>query len=426
MKLKIFQSDKGDCMLISNNGVNILVDGGMATSYTEHVSTTLGKLRDNNEQLDLICVSHIDDDHISGIIKIIEDEVDWRVFDYHQTNGSNVKKPKSVRPPKIKEIWHNAFHEYIKENVGEIEDALAMNASILGVSNTEADINLSGLIHSVGQAIQLSRRLKPDQLDIPLNKKFKGKLAMYRRGLKPIALGGMKISLIAPFSEDLDNLREEWNNWLRKNKQQLTNIRNRVRKDEEFLGNSVGDLSYFIALSKVLGDRGSVTPPNLASIMFLVEEDGKTLLMTGDGHSDDIRKGLVKIRKLDEKKGLHLNALKIQHHGSEHNTDEAFCKLITADHYIFCGNGAHSNPEIDVIDAIIKSRTSSSAKVRAITANVKDNFTLWFNSSEDATKPSYRAHMEKVERFVRSKAKSNPQIKFKFMDGKKSYFELTI
>ncbi len=39
MKLRVFQSDKGDCLLItSSDGKNVLVDGGMASSYNEHVA----------------------------------------------------------------------------------------------------------------------------------------------------------------------------------------------------------------------------------------------------------------------------------------------------------------------------------------------------------------------------------------------------
>ena len=83
MKIRIFQSDQGDCLLISSKESNILVDGGMASSYTEHVAPMLAKMRDKGEVLDLVCVSHIDQDHISGILKMIEDEVDWRVYDFH-------------------------------------------------------------------------------------------------------------------------------------------------------------------------------------------------------------------------------------------------------------------------------------------------------------------------------------------------------
>jgi hypothetical protein len=31
--------------------------------------------------------------------------------------------------------------------------------------------------------------------------------------------------------------------------------------------------------------------------------------------------------------------LKVQHHGSENNMDDALAERVSADHYVFCGNG---------------------------------------------------------------------------------------
>ena len=36
--------------------------------------------------LELVYVSHIDNDHISGVLQLLEDEAEWRVFDLHQAD----------------------------------------------------------------------------------------------------------------------------------------------------------------------------------------------------------------------------------------------------------------------------------------------------------------------------------------------------
>ncbi|MGB8194744.1 MAG: MBL fold metallo-hydrolase, partial [Chitinophagaceae bacterium] len=219
MKIKIFQAGKGDALLISDTKANILVDGGMSAAYNEHIAPELGKMRKKGITLDLACVSHIDDDHIAGFLKMIEDEVEWRVHEYHQSNGNaKSKKPEVPRPPDIKEIWHNAFHEVLKENAGEVEDMLAATANILSGSdnplmNEEREVALGER-----NAIRLSRRLRPDQLNIPLNKPFKRKFVMYRKNQKPLKYGGLNITIIAPFKQDLEDLRKKWDAWLRKNK----------------------------------------------------------------------------------------------------------------------------------------------------------------------------------------------------------------
>ena len=73
MKLRIYQSDKGDCLLISGSaGGNILVDGGMRKSFQDHVRADLGRMAVKKEALDLVYVSHIDQDHISGVLDLLD------------------------------------------------------------------------------------------------------------------------------------------------------------------------------------------------------------------------------------------------------------------------------------------------------------------------------------------------------------------
>lgn len=442
MKVKVFQSGKGDCLLLASGKVHILVDGGVSDAYTKYVSNELMKLKNKNIAIDLACVTHIDDDHIGGFLQMIEDMVAWRVFDFQHANGNgNVKKPKVARPAEIKEIWHNAFHDLIKDNAGAIEDMLAASASILSASTEPILLEMGEIAFSKSQAIQLSRRLKPAQLNIPLNDFFGGKLAMVREDTKVKKLGPLKIFLIAPFEEDLADLRKEWNEWLQKNQAQVKKIRAKVDKDSSSLGTSdTTDISYFGNLAeewapllmneldlanaaKVLGKREKVTTPNLASIMFYIEEGTKKILMTGDGHWKDILKGLEKTGKIDAAKGLHLDMLKVQHHGSEHNISEEFCHKVTASNYVFCGNGENENPDLDVIKAIVDSRTTNPA----ITAQAKNKFSIWFNSSSAAdSNAKAKAHMKKLEKLMEDLGKQFPKLNFKFIDPAKPFFELTI
>ena len=83
MKLRIFQSAHGDCLLLEGKDKKlVLCDGGMPSSIKSHVRGELAKLRDDERELEYVYVSHIDSDHISGVLQLLEDEVEWRVFDY--------------------------------------------------------------------------------------------------------------------------------------------------------------------------------------------------------------------------------------------------------------------------------------------------------------------------------------------------------
>ena len=61
--------------------------------------------------------------------------------------------------------------------------------------------------------------------------------------------------------------------------------------------------------------------PNLASLMLLARRADKRVLLTGDGHAADILQGPGAPAKLDDDGRIHVDVLKVQHHGSEHNID---------------------------------------------------------------------------------------------------------
>ena len=89
MKLKVFRSEKGDCLLLtSRNGKRMLIDGGMEDSYEAHVAPELSRMREANKKLDLVYVSHIDRDHISGVLRMLDDEAEWRVHEFQLANGN--------------------------------------------------------------------------------------------------------------------------------------------------------------------------------------------------------------------------------------------------------------------------------------------------------------------------------------------------
>ena len=157
-------------------------------------------------------------------------------------------------------------------------------------------------------------------------------------------------------------------------------------------------------LTTRLGDRGEVTPPNLASLMFLVEENGRSILLTGDGHGHDILRGLERQEKLDVDGGIHVDLLKVQHHGSENNLDEEFCRRVTANNYVFCANGVHENPRLKVLEAIVDSRVRP-AHSRSKNPQTKNQFRFWFNSSStfvDQTNSESKGHMAQIEADIAS------------------------
>jgi hypothetical protein len=50
---------------------------------------------------------------------------------------------------------------------------------------------------------------------------------------------------------------------------------------------------------------------------------------------------------------MHVDILKMPHHGSDRNVDPIFFQRVTADHYVFSGNGEHGNPERGTLQMLL-------------------------------------------------------------------------
>ena len=375
----------------------MLCDGGMAYTLKSHVRDELTKLRHDDRAIDLVYISHVDNDHISGILQLLEDEAEWRVFKLHEDSDDPIREPKVPRPPEIKGILHNAFKDQVKENNKIIQNLLSASAPMLYATGVPDLMHMAdemqGIATGIPEALKVSSLISADALDIPLNKppgvgKQRQLLLAGQKG-ETFKLGSMKFTLIGPTKKELRDLAEGWKNWLKEKKTtDLKKVRAEIKKRiDDFSTGALTTSPYELDWFGV-PDLDHVTAPNVASLMFMVEEDGKTLLLTGDGHPDIILDGLRRTGFLGT--SLHLDVLKVQHHGSEHNMHAAFARQVSADHYVFCGNGLHGNPDKSVIDFVYESRMGAAA-VRTLSPKAKDrDFHFWFSTTAAAAAPGLK------------------------------------
>ncbi len=438
MKLTIFQSDKGDCLLLeARSGELVLCDGGMGPSLRDHVRAELGALREAGRALEFIYISHIDNDHISGVLQLLEDEVAWRVFDHHQQRGRPVRPPRVPRPPVIKGLLHNGFRDLITVNNRRVEDLLAARAieqlvtalapPLFATAVPElmaAADELQAIATGVPEALRVSRLAAAEALDIPLNAPpgvtTPARLLFAGQPGEVFDLGALRFTLIGPTRKEIHQLRDGWNNWLRENKDKLKKLRAELKQRvEAFSTGALTDSPFDLAGWEGLDNYKGVTVPNIASLMWLVEEDGKRLLLTGDSQQDFILAGLAR-RGLLADGAVHLDVLKVQHHGSRNNLDAAFAQQVSADHYVFCGNGEHSNPDLEVLDLIYNSRLGKPAvRSRAPEAEGRP-FHFWFSTTAAAQDPSTKKHayFKTVEQRVGELVeRSNGQLRAHFNAG---------
>ena len=99
---------------------------------------------------------------------------------------------------------------------------------------------------------------------------------------------------------------------------------------------------------------------NLSSIVFLAETNGKRMLLTGDARGDKILEGLEKLKLLKPRGKIHVDILKVPHHGSSRNMEPNFFERIIADYYVFSGNGEHGNPDRETLQMLSDTREDAS------------------------------------------------------------------
>ncbi len=335
MRFEFLPAYKGDCFLIhggtETEPVLILVDGGPGGTYDDHLRPRLMELRDERELeehqplvIDLIMVSHVDDDHINGILGLFREMRD---------------RAAAKDPPlfKVLGLWHNSFDEIIGNDTITAEAAQHGAASFgpLIEETDEPEAFDAGLIlQSVAQGHELRSLALSRELNILLNDGFDDLIRTSHGEVTTRELGGIKLTIVGPRPTELAELQKTHDEWL---------------KDQQEKGKPITPTSMLQSLT-------DESVANLSSIVVLAERDGRTALLTGDARSDFVVKGLEEIGLMPAGGSLEVDLLKMPHHGSDRNVDEDFLKRVTAPSYLFTGNGEHGNPERNTFKMLAEAR----------------------------------------------------------------------
>lgn len=445
MKVRVFRSGKGDCLLLTSaGGRNMLVDGGVFPAYKDHWAQFVGRMRDRGQDIDLACISHIDRDHIGGILRMLDNEVDWRVFNFRQglpgRRRRRARRPSIKRPADVKAIWHNAFFETVRSrrlarsgrgsSSLDMDELLFQNAAIIsgggdqiieeqfvkeGATHTRQLVSanvadrMSFLGQSVGDAIEVSRRIGAKQLNIPLNPEFGGDFVVRKAGAPNIGLGDFNIRVLGPTKRELDELEVVWDKWLDDKADFLKTLQRRHDRDAgRLISNTPQDiLDAARQAALTLAGNQNVTPPNLASIIMLVRDGADSILLTGDADDTSIIEGLKKAGELNASNQVSVTTFKIPHHGAHNSYSDELARTVLAKNYVFCGNGKHDNPEQDVIRGFVEVLfEGKGGHPPALPAGQRVKF--WFNSGKDFFPAGSKLHnhWRDVERLLERKRTS--------------------
>lgn len=306
--LEALPAAQGDCLLLHYGTAGgrelILVDGGPPGVFKNALKPRLEELRAASPGADalliqLAIVSHIDSDHVAGVADLLK----------------AIDKARPSSTVEIRRLWHNAFRAITDS------DRLAPSLTSGEGGGGGGDV-MHGIVASTKQGDLVAQLATA--------------LGIHRNNAQPLLTAGAEVQLpdddtpvtvraTSPDAAQIDALREAW------------------AKDIHAPG---------VVPAAYLDDSAW----NLSSIVTLVSRDGRQILLTGDARGDEILRGLKAQGLLDAAGKLHVDILKLPHHGSDRNVATDFFRDITADHYVISGNGMNGNPEPATLTMIAEAR----------------------------------------------------------------------
>jgi len=300
-QLEMMQAAHGDALLLEygsqENPYRILIDGGPYYRY-QALRGRLLRIPEELRSFELLVITHIDADHIDGIIKLLQDTSLGVSFG---------------------DIWFNGWKHLQPQTPG-----------VLGAKQGE----------------YLGALLDRDQL--PWNAGAEGRpMVVPEEGDLPRyeLAGGAEITLLSPGPSEIENLRKHWDKVLKKahftpgdTEQALAELEHKAR-----YGPPAG----------VLGHEPDSSEANGSSIGFMLTYDGKHLLLAGDAWAPVMERSL---ERFHDEAGTEqpVEAFKLAHHGSFSNITKKLVKRARTNRYLVSSNGAYfKHPDQEALQLIL-------------------------------------------------------------------------
>ncbi|WP_242207682.1 MULTISPECIES: hypothetical protein [unclassified Pseudomonas] len=310
-KIRMLPASEGDALWITWGDMDyphqMLVDMG-SLKTGKLLYKEIKSLNPECRKFELAVVTHIDSDHIGGMISCF------------------VKRP-TLEGLEIKDIWFNGYEH---------------------LDNTTQDYNTES--HGACQADELTKWLRKNgRWNLTFEKG--AVVASENSVLTPIELpGGMKVTVLGPSRQRLNQLKPVWKTQLVK--ALLSKPLVEPNDGVEAMGGSSAPETR-IQLKKVaeMPEHPDTSVPNGSSIVLMLEYSDRRVILAGDAWADDL---LEMIQTLSPDGPLEVDAFKVPHHASRFNITESLVKSLKCKSWLISTNGSrYHHPDKEAIAKII-------------------------------------------------------------------------
>ena len=317
-----FLPNPGESILITiDNQFTILMDGGYGHPFQRSFFT----LGIPTPIIDMVIVTHIDKDHIGGIVQIFKD----------QNHLKNIKYLLFNEPEKCNLFFSPNDSREVSGKDGD---------SLLRLLKENKHIEYIKCLHTLNENLE-----------------------HYLTEIIP----NTQIKILSP---TLSTLRELQTEWTPQKWKQETEICAKIEETSEKDINSLAQQKYG------LDDK----LPNKSSIALILTHNYKNYLLLGDAHIDQINNALKELG-FNMDNPLDVEFVKLSHHGSIKNINEEFLKTIRTNKYIICNPSQTStkHPNKQTIAQIAVFGNSLDQKQpKEIMLTKKSNINLHFSEQD--------------------------------------------
>jgi hypothetical protein len=314
----------GDSLWVEYGGPEkpsrFLIDGGLVGTVEriEEKIRAVAAAEGGTCNLELLVLSHVDADHIEGLIKLL--------------GTKNL-------PLRIGDVWFNGRQHLPAPNASTGDE-------FLGAKQGEF---LAALIRERG---------------LPWNQAFNGKTIYVRRadqGKLPRHRlpGGMELVLLSPTFTELLALSRRWEQeleaagLLHATHEELMAALAKDRKlapDDDFLGDEEIDVAKLVGSTQ----RKDTSPANGSSIAFVGTFEGKRCLFGGDAYWDVLEASAARLAAEEGTDRLALDSFKIPHHGSRNNMGDPLLARLNCHRFLISTNGkTFKHPDDEAIARVV-------------------------------------------------------------------------
>jgi beta-lactamase superfamily II metal-dependent hydrolase len=299
-RLTMLPASEGDSLILSygpdeteGSLRHVVIDGGRKKTWP-HLQAELTRIAARGEEVELLLLSHIDADHIDGLLELAQTE---------------------DLPLTPKAVWYNSYDQL---------KALMTSGGLAPKGVRVAD--------------EYTKALKAKGWK--LNTEFGGKAIHVEARPAPFDFAGLRLTLISPTQPKLGRMWKEWEEW---------------RVEHPGLapkGKRAFPATLDVeALSAPSGNDG--TAPNGSSIALIAEFDGRRVLLGADAHPDVLLATLAPLVGADGK--LALDLVKLPHHASRANVTRAVLELLDCHRFAISTSGAvFGHPDPEAIARVLK------------------------------------------------------------------------